>query len=287
IAGRERPAGIDYQPGVLLRVRRVPPLPEELAPTGSLFELEVSTAPLPRTKLPDPSRVADSATRFYSRTLVVASGFEDSWPNIEVDPSAPRLYQRHQTLFRYAGNRKGWHVCIRCDGHLHVNETLAILATGDFAWGAARGAQDFTDKITILTNGRPHGFTPERLSVLKERNIPIITDRIVAHIGKGTDLMGLRLADGRELHFDGFLLDEGLTPNTEFFRREDGWQFKTDEEGLLYVDEDGQMLDPDGEPVPGLFAAGDIVAEQRNLIATAFALGQNAGLAASDLMREW
>jgi thioredoxin reductase len=55
----------------------------------------------------------------------------------------------------------------------------------------------------------------------------------------------------------------------------------------LYVDEDGQVLDPEGEPVPGLFAAGDIVAEQRNLIATAFGLGQNAGLGASDSLREW
>ena len=55
----------------------------------------------------------------------------------------------------------------------------------------------------------------------------------------------------------------------------------------LLVDEDGQVLDPEGEPVPGLFAAGDVVAGQRNLIATAFGLGQNAGLAASDLMREW
>jgi thioredoxin reductase len=47
------------------------------------------------------------------------------------------------------------------------------------------------------------------------------------------------------------------------------------------------VLDPAGEPVPGVYAAGDIVADQRNLIATAFGLGQNAGLAASDLMREW
>jgi len=53
------------------------------------------------------------------------------------------------------------------------------------------------------------------------------------------------------------------------------------------VDEDGAVLGADGNAVPGLFAAGDIVAGQRNLIATAFGLGQNAGLSAADLMREW
>ena len=51
--------------------------------------------------------------------------------------------------------KRGWHVCIRCDGHLHVNEHLALLGVGDYIYEAAIGAQDFTDKITILTNGRP------------------------------------------------------------------------------------------------------------------------------------
>ena len=62
---------------------------------------------------------------------------------------------------------------------------------------------------------------------------------------------------------------------------------QTDEEGLLVIDEDGQVLDTAGNPVPGLYAAGDIVAGTRNLIATAFALGQNAGLSASDSLRKW
>jgi thioredoxin reductase len=287
IGGKERTVGIDYRPGVLLRVRRVPPEPGERAPAGHLFELQVSTKSLRHKATADPTSILEHSSFFYARTFVVATGFEDNWPAIEADPSAPRLYQRHRILFRYAGNRKGWHVCIRCDGHLHVDEPIAILATGDFAWGTARGAQDFTDKITILTNGRPHGLSPERLAILEAQGIPIVTDRIVAHIGKGTDLMGLRLADGRELYFDGFILDEGLTPNTEYLDAEDGWSLQTDEEGLLIVDEDGQVLDPEGDPIPGLFAAGDIIADQRNLIATAFALGQNAGLSASDLMREW
>jgi len=47
------------------------------------------------------------------------------------------------------------------------------------------------------------------------------------------------------------------------------------------------MLDQHGERIPGLFAAGDIVSGKRNLIATAFALGQEAGLSASDSLRKW
>lgn len=280
IGGHRRSAGIEKQDGVVLRVTREDPAHDERAPAGHLFKLEVSTKPL---------REHEPLHREHilARTLVVASGFEDVWPEIEIEESAKRLYQRHRMLFRFAGNRKGWHVCIRCDGHLHVDEHLAIVATGDLAWGIAHGAQDFTNKMTVLTNGRPHGFAATQLAALKEQGIAIETERIAAHIGKGTDLLGLRMADGRELFFDGYFLDYGLTPNTEYLRGEDGWSFERDEDGLLVVDEDGQVLDPHGKPVPGLFAAGDIVAGQRNLIATAFGLGQNAGLAASDLMRTW
>ena len=307
IGGRERSAGIQYQQAYVLRVTRSEASTGERAPAGYLFEIEASVEALPSERaagsraaappLVKPDSTAPAPTdaaakllmtrRFYARSLVVASGFEDTWPDIEVDESATRLYQRHRTLFRYAGNRRGWHVCIRCDGHLHVNEHLAVLAVGDYAWYAVRGAQDFTDRVTVLTNGRPHGLSDERLAAFKERGIGIEQERIVAHVGKGTELLGLRLAGGRELFYDGFLLDEGQTPNTAYLKEEDGWGLKSDNEGQLYVDEDGQVLGQDDVPVPGLFAAGDIVADQRNLIATALGLGQNAGLAASDLMREW
>ena len=280
IAGRARPVGIDRRGGVVLRVQRDPPDPGEAAPAGYLFRLDVSTRAL-RPETPP------SVETMFARTLVVASGFEDVWSEIEVDRSADRLYQSHRVLFRYAGNRKGWHVCIRCDGHLHVDEHLAIVAAGDLAWDIAHGAQDFTHRITILTNGRPHGLSAAQLTTLHAQGIAVVEDPIEAHIGQGTDLLGLRLAGGRELYFDGYFLDEGLTPNTEYLRPEDGWAPRRDAEGLLVVDEDGRVLDERGAPIPGLLAAGDIVAGQRKLIATAFALGQNAGLTASDMMRTW
>ena len=92
------------------------------------------------------------------------------------------------------------------------------------------------------------------------------------------------MIDGTELYFHGFLVDEGLIPNTKFL---EGWDYQKDEEGLIIANEDMQMLDSKGEPIPGLFAAGDIISGERNLIATAFALGQEAGLSASDSLRKW
>jgi hypothetical protein len=207
VGGRPRLAGIEHRAGVVLRVQRVAPLPGERAPAGSLFRLEASTAPL-RPGRPLQIEVA------HARTLVVASGFEDLWPDIQVDASAERLYQQYRTVLRYAGNRKGWHVCIRCDGHLHVDEHLAVVGTGELAYDIVRGAQDFTGRITILTNGRPHGMAPEQLATLGARGITIVGDRIEAHIGKRTDLLGLRFAGGRELYFDGYFVDVGLRPNT-------------------------------------------------------------------------
>ena len=48
----------------------------------------------------------------------------------------------------------------------------------------------------------------------------------------------------------GFLVDEGLIPNTKFL---EGWDYQKDEEGLIIANEDMQMLDSKGEPIPGLF----------------------------------
>lgn len=267
IAGKERKVGIEIKGGVVLKLTR----------QGDWFEAETSVSPLKEG-------IAPSIEHFYAKAVVIASGFEDLWPDIEVDKSARRMYQRYQTVFRYAGNRKGWHVCIRCDGHLHLDRSLAIVGVGDYIYETAHGAQDFTDKISILTNGRPHGMSEEVIQKIKARKIEIIEEKIEKHIGKGTELLGFLMADGRELFFDGFFVDEGLVPNTGFLK---GWDVKISSDGLLIADEDSQLLDNKGEKVPGLFAAGDIVAGQRKLIATAFGMGQNAGLAASDSLREY
>ena len=267
VSGETRKVGIDLQGGMALALEK----------KKGLFEITASVKPLGKNADLD-------IRRFTSRTVVVASGFEDRWPNIEVNGSRTRWLEKYRIVFRYAGNRHGWHICIRCDGHLHVDKPFAILGVGDGIYDAALGAQDFTDRLTILTNGRPHGMSDTVLAQARERGIVIDERKIQAHIGKGTDLLGVRFEDGGESFFDGFLVDEGLEPNTQFLR---GWDVRTDEEGLLVVDEDGQVLGAEGNPVPGLFAAGDLVSGTRNLIATAFASGQNAGLSASDALRRW
>ena len=267
LGSEKRKTGIDIRDGMVTKLTR----------NGDLFELEASTrTPKQNTPL--------EMTSFKSRTVVVAVGFDDKWPDIEFEPDAERLYKQYATVFRYAGNRKGWHVCIRCDGHLHVNEHLALLGVGDYIYEAAIGAQDFTDKITILTNGRPHGISPPVLEQVKARKINIIETKIKRHIGEKTNLLGFEMIDGSELFFHGFLVDEGLIPNTKFL---EGWDYQKDEEGLIVANEDMQMLDSNGVPIPRLFAAGDIISGERNLIATAFALGQEAGLSASDSLRQW
>lgn len=266
-----RKTGIEIRDGMVTNLTRKP------GASPPLFELEASTTPLKKNA---PLQLE----RFRARTVVIASGFDDKWPDIEFQADAERLYKQYATVFRYAGNRKGWHVCIRCDGHLHVNEHLALLGVGDAIYEAALGAQDFTEKITILTNGRPHGLSPPLLRQVAERKIRIIETKIKRHIGEKTNLLGFEMVDGTELYFHGFLVDEGLIPNTKFM---EGWDYQTDAEGLIVTNEDMQLLDSRGAPIPGLFAAGDIVSGQRNLIATAFALGQEAGLSASDSLRKW
>ncbi len=274
----EREITIDGEPR-RIGIRRLPAYVTDIERTadGTLAVTVTTTALSPRS--PDPPKETVGA-----RTVVVASGFEDTWPNIDIKPSAERAYARYGVVFRYAGNHRGWHVCVRCDGHLHIDQALAIVGVGDYIFDVVHGAQDFTHRMTVLTNGRPHGMSAPVLAEMERRGVELETERIEAHIGSGRDLLGLRLADGRELFFDGFFVDEGLQPNDEFLAR---FSPQHDDEGLLICDEDHRVLDSHGQPIPGIWAGGDIVAGERNLIASAFASGQDAGLGASDSLRRW
>ena len=269
IDGESRHIGIRRIAGYVTDVERMS--------DGSLA-VTMSTAMLPRDGGTPPTETV------RARTVVVASGFEDAWPDIEIELSAERVYARYGVVFRYAGNHRGWHVCVRCDGHLHTDQELAIVGVGDYIFDVVQGAQDFTHRMTVLTNGRPHGMSEAVLAEMDRRGVRLETERIEAHIGSGRDLLGLRLADGREVFYDGFFVDEGLVANDEFLAR---FSPRHDDEGFLVCDEDHRVLDVNGEPIAGIWACGDIVAGERNLIAAAFASGQDAGLEASDSLRRW
>ncbi len=269
IAGESRKFGIDIQSAVLLNLTRG---------EDDVFLLDTSVDKL------DSDGALQSTATFRARRVIVAAGFEDKWPNIEIDESVERMFDQYRVVFRYAGNRRGWHTCIRCDGHLHVDERMAFYGVGDYIYEMVVGAQDFTDKLTILTDGRPHGMSEEVYAQAQAQGVEIDERKIVRHIGEKTDLLGFEMEDGDEVFFHGCFVDEGLEPNTRFLT---GWDTQTDGDGLLVVDEDGQVLDSAGEAVRGLYAAGDIVAGERKLIAAALAMGQNAGLSASDSLRAW
>ena len=204
IASERRLYGIDIRNAVLLKLRRE---------ADGTFALDCSVSRIGK----DGS--TEQAT-FHTRCVVVASGFEDLWPDIETDPSAERLFDKYKTVFRYAGNRRGWHVCIRCDGHLHVNEPMAFYGVGDYIYQMVLGAQDFTDKLTILTNGRPHGMSPPVLKQIQRQGVQIDERPIRRHIGERTNLIGVEMEDGDKLFFHGFFVDEGLEPNTAYL---EGW----------------------------------------------------------------
>ncbi len=269
IGGTDRWVGIRRVDGIANGLQRA---------ADGLWELECSILPLDR----EGRQQATYSTR--SRQVIVASGFEDGWPDIEREKGAKRMYERYRTVYRYAGNRRGWHVCIRCDGHLHLDEHLAIVGVGDYIFDVVQGAQDFTDRITVLTNGRPHGMSGRVVRELERRGAGLDEGRIDAHIGRGTDLLGFKMRDGRELYFDGFFVDEGLTANDGFLA---GLDVQHNGEGLIVADDDHRVIAADGTVIEGLWACGDIVAGERNLIASAFGSGQDAGLGASDGLRRW
>ena len=158
------------------------------------------------------------------------------------------------------------------------------MGAGDYVLDTARSAQHFTEQITGLTNVRPHEISGKIRSELDRHGIGLEENRIVGHVGCGSDLLGFRVANGRELFFDGFFVDEGLTANDGYLADFDVQHY---DDGLLACDRPHAILDSGGVPIPGLWACGDIVSSERKLIATASGSGKDTGLHASDGLRTW
>ena len=204
-----------------------------------------SERPIKHTPLPGPG------------TVVVASGFDDVWPDIEVNEQAERLYQRYQTVFRFAGNRRGWHVLYSLRRAFCTLTSTSPSSPWETTPSAPPVApQDFTSKITILTNGRPPRPSGRRdLANRAGAGYRDCRDPKSRHTSASAPTCSdFGLPTVPSVYFDGFPGGRGADPQHAVSR----WlgTCRPTRRGLLIVNDDRQVLTSAGEPVPGLFAAG-------------------------------
>jgi thioredoxin reductase len=174
---------------------------------------------------------------FEARRILLATGLRD------LTPACPG--------FRDFYGASVFH-CPDCDGFEVTGKRVAILGSGRETVGFTLNLLTWTDRLTLLTDGRGDELTDEHRAKLAEFDIPFTDRRVTGLEGDAETHKLARVCfdDGEALEADALFFNLGTIPASNLHEM---LGCKLDEEcGLVWVDDDQQTS------VAGVYAAGDI-----------------------------
>ncbi|MBS3815431.1 MAG: NAD(P)/FAD-dependent oxidoreductase [Hadesarchaea archaeon] len=176
--------------------------------------------------------------QFSSQSLIIATGVKHEKPDLE-------------GLEDLEG--RGVSYCVVCDAPLYKDKKVGLLGSKDYAAKEALELYNFTEDITIFTNGKDLDVKEEFGESLREKEIDIETNKIEGIIGE-EKLEGLIL-ESNEIDLDGLFVAVGTSGATNFARSL-GVPVEGNE---IVVNED---LSTD---IPKVYAAGDCIGGGRQI----------------------
>jgi thioredoxin reductase len=162
--------------------------------------------------------------------------------------------------------------CFYCHGYEVAGRRLAVLATSDRALQTAILLPDWSEHVTLFTNG-VLSLSPEQMDDLRMRGVSVETKAVVGLLGDLPALSGLRLEDGRTIPVDAVFTN----PRTRMaspLAEQLGCEFDEGPSGaFIRTGADKQTT------VSGVYAAGDAARAGHNA-SWAVADGVTAGISA-------
>lgn len=144
------------------------------------------------------------------------------------------------------------HHCPDCDGYEVSDQRVAVLSDGEKGVGFALGLLTWTDKLTLLTDGRAEGITDKHRARLARFGIPIREERVAGLEGDAAQqrLCRVLFEEGDALECDALFFNLGTLMAGNLHEM---LGCRLDAEcGLVAVDDEQQTS------VRGVYAAGDI-----------------------------
>lgn len=200
--------------------------------------------------------VLASERRLISRTLVLATGVRDHFPQVPEWES-------------YVGRSLFW--CIVCDGYSARGKNVLAVGNDDEAAVTALQFLQFTDRVTLLTNNLRCAISAAAKRALHRHGVSLIVGEIAEFLGDDGVLVLVALANGSRISADFVFSLQGGAPNSALAT---SLGAALDADGFVIVDTDQQTK------VPGLFAAGDVTHHHAHQVATAVHEGLTAATAA-------
>ena len=215
--------------------------------------------------------IVDSKDRKYLVSFVIlCTGVMDVQPHIQ---------GTIETVFDYA-NAQTIDYCLICDGHHVLDKKTAIIGHDNSAAWAAIMLQEryHCPEMTILTNGKEPSFQQDTQKLINLYNIRVIPTPIKAIHGeeKGKILKGFELEDGAVIEAEMSFVSLGLIVYNELAKQMGA---ELDGRGFVIGNEGGLTS------VPGLYVAGDLKANTRKQIYTAWDNAVSAATAINLIIR--
>ena len=162
--------------------------------------------------------------------------------------------------------------CFYCHGYEVAGRRLGVLATTDRALQTAMLLPDWSEHVTLFTNG-VLTLSPEQMTELRMRGVSVEPKPVVALLGDAPALSGLRLADGRTIPVDA-VFTNSRTRMASPLAEQLGCEFDDGPSGaFIRTGADKQTT------LSGVYAAGDAARAGHNA-SWAVADGVTAGISA-------
>jgi thioredoxin reductase (NADPH) len=190
----------------------------------------------------------------------------------------PLIQGTIETVFDYA-NAQTIDYCLICDGHHVLDKKTSVIGhDNSAAWTAILLYERYGSSLTILTNGQQPNFQTDTQKLIDLYKIKVETSPIQKIIGedKGKILKAFILEDGKNVETDISFVALGMIVYNELAKQLGA---ELDERGFVKANDSGLTT------IPGLYVAGDLKANTRKQIYTAWDHAVSAASAINLLLR--
>jgi len=193
----------------------------------------------------------DAGDLFYSRKLIIATGLKDIMPEIK-------------------GFAECWGIsvihCPYCHGYEVRNEKTGILGNGDYGFEFSRLVSNWTENLTLYTNGKST-LAVEQAARLRKNDIPIVESEILCFEQTSGRIQNIIFKDNSKTSITAIYARPAVTQHSEIPSQ---LGCEVTEQGRLKVDMSQKTT------IDGVFACGDCSNSGRDL-ALAVSSGMTAG----------
>ncbi|AWW29072.1 NAD(P)/FAD-dependent oxidoreductase [Echinicola strongylocentroti] len=213
--------------------------PSEIAAVALEQVLQYPTVQINHEEVIDAQKVGDvfelqtSSGRVYiAKKLLFATGIKDQIPDMEGFAACWGISVIH---------------CPYCHGYEVKKLPTAIMANGDKAFHMGKLLQNWTDQITLLTNGESQ-LTTEQHGQLEKDGLRILTQKVASLQHQNGQLESIQLTDGSALDFPVMYAALPFSQSSELISK---LGCEINEHGHVTVSGKQETT------IPGIYAAGD------------------------------